>query len=497
VTSEDLPPTEPADADTDTTPTGGTTHDAEVPEALRAFMATGWAPPDDAGLSAAQPVAPYAAKRRGALSSAFPGEMLVVPTGGLATRANDTDFPFRAGSDYAWLVGDTEPDAVLVLATDGAAGHTATVYVPARVGREDSFTDRRYGELWVGPRRGVAEVGTAYDVATAPLGELAEALDVATPIRVLRGLDPRVDALVGPRPKADAELATTLSELRLVKDDLEVAELCAAVDATVTGFAACVRELATARTLPNGERWLEGSFWRHSRVHGNDVGYGSIVACGAHATTLHWTRDDGPVRDGDLVLLDMGVEAPSLYTADITRTLPVSGRFSAEQRQVYDAVARAQRAGIEAVRAGEEFLAPHRAAMRVLTEALLEWGLLEGDVETLLTDQLHRRFTLHGTSHHLGLDVHDCAHARRERYREGTLAAGMVITVEPGLYFQPDDELVPERLRGIGVRIEDDVLVTADGPRVLSAALPTAAEDVEAWMAGVLTSPAGGPPPRR
>jgi Xaa-Pro aminopeptidase len=165
----------------------------------------------------------------------------------------------------------------------------------------------------------------------------------------------------------------------------------------------------------------------------------------------------------------------------------VSGRFTADQRRLYELVLRAQRAGIAAVRPGAAFLDPHRAAMRVLAEGLEEMGLLGGGAEAALAEdrQLHRRYTLHGTSHMLGLDVHDCAHAREQEYRGGTLRPGHVLTVEPGLYFQPDDLTVPEPLRGIGIRIEDDVLVTEDGCRVLSGALPSDPDAIERWMAGL------------
>jgi len=219
-------------------------------------------------------------------------------------------------------------------------------------------------------------------------------------------------------------------------------------------------------------------------VEGNDVGYGTIAASGSHATILHWNRNDGEVRSGDLLLLDAGVEGEELYTADVTRTLPVSGRFTPDQRRLYELVHRAQRAAIAEVRPGAAFLDPHRAAMRVLAEGLEELGILTVAAAEALADdrQLHRRYTLHGTSHMLGLDVHDCAHAREEEYRGGTLHAGHVLTVEPGLYFQPDDLTVPERLRGIGIRIEDDVLVTEDGCRVLSQALPSDPDELEDWM---------------
>ncbi|CUU55586.1 Xaa-Pro aminopeptidase [Parafrankia irregularis] len=463
-------------------------------------MASGWAPVD-ATVAPRDDCAPYTTKRRGLLTTRFPSDTLVVPSGGLHVRANDTDYPFRPGSDFFWLTGCHEPDAVLILHPNAAGDHDAVLYLADRSDRSSSafYTDRRYGELWVGPRPGVRETTAALDIECRPLPELPEALAQLSPARtrVLRGLDSRVDRAVsrwappGTAVDRDAAFAQTLSELRLVKDDFEIARLDEAVAATIVGFTECVTEFGYAATLPNGERWLEGTFWRRARVDGNDVGYGSIVACGPHATTLHWVRDDGPVRPGDLALLDMGVESRSLYTADVTRTLPVNGRFSPLQRQVHEIVYQAQQAGIAAVRPGAAFLDPHRAAMRVIAQALHDWGLLPVTPDESLSEDpkapgagLHRRYTLHSTSHMLGLDVHDCAHARDETYRDAALEAGMVLTVEPGLYFQPDDLTVPPELRGIGVRIEDDILVTSQGSRNMSAALPRSADDVEKWMAG-------------
>jgi Xaa-Pro aminopeptidase len=295
-----------------------------------------------------------------------------------------------------------------------------------------------------------------------------------------------VEALFEIEEEADKELTEFLSELRLVKDEHEVAQLQDAVDATIKGFEDVVRQLDGAKAT--SERWIEGVFGLRARVEGNDVGYSSICAGGAHACTLHWTDNDGPVRDGDLALLDMGVENVELYTADVTRTLPISGTFTARQRQVYQLVFRAQEAGIAACRPGADFLDPHKAAMVVLAHGLVELGVLD-DAEAALAEdaQLYRRYTLHGVSHMLGLDVHDCAHARNEVYRKGPLQPGYVLTVEPGLYFQPDDLTVPEDLRGIGVRIEDDILITADGCRNLSAALPRDPDAVEAWMQALLS----------
>jgi Xaa-Pro aminopeptidase len=472
-------------------------------------MEQGWADPGEPSIGRLER-ATFSARRRAALAERFAGETLVIPTGAPKVRANDTDYRFRPDSNYFWLTGDVEPDDVLVL-RDG----TATLFVPPRADRSGPafYADRKYGELWVGPRWGLEETALALDIETAALDELPKALEGLDRdrVRLLRGVDAGVDGLLCATGAAgststsgdtaehaddaaarDKELAVTLSEMRLIKDEHEIRQLERAVAATIRGFEDVVRELPEAVRVGRGERWVEGTFDRRARLEGHDVGYGSICACGAHATVLHWVRNDGPVRPGELLLLDAGVESDELYTADVTRTLPVSGSFTAAQRKLYDLVLAAQRAGIAAVRPGAAFLDPHRAAMRVIVEGLAEWGLLPVTPEQALSEDpeaegaaLHRRWTLHGTSHMLGIDVHDCARVRQQAYTRAPLAAGMVLTVEPGLYFQPDDLTVPEELRGIGIRIEDDVLVTEDGCRVLSADLPTDADEVEAWMARI------------
>lgn len=248
------------------------------------------------------------------------------------------------------------------------------------------------------------------------------------------------------------------------------------------GFTDAVREWD--QVLKHGERWIEGTFFRRARAEGNDLGYDSIVGGGSHATTLHWIDNDGPIVPGELVLLDMGVEGHNLYTADITRTLPISGTFTPLQRNLYELVYKAQQAGIEAIRPGVTFRAGHFAAMEILAHGLDDLGLLPVSVDEALSEdnKTYSRWTLHGVSHMLGLDVHDCASASKEAYIEGPLQEGMVLTVEPGLYFQKEDKLVPEELRGIGIRIEDDIVVTKDGSVNLSAGLPRTADDVEAWM---------------
>jgi Xaa-Pro aminopeptidase len=235
------------------------------------------------------------------------------------------------------------------------------------------------------------------------------------------------------------------------------------------------------------EREIEGAFWRRARIDANDVGYLTIAAAGEHACTLHWTKNTGELRRGSLLLMDAGVECDSFYTADVTRTLPISGRFSDEQRQIYDLVWRAQQAAMEGAVAGNDFLEPSRRAAPILAQGLIDLGILKTSLDEALDPErlLHRRYTLHGVSHMLGLDVHDCANARAEEYRHGKLREGMVLTIEPGLYFQPDDATVPQRFRGIGVRIEDDVAITADAPENLSAAIPSRSGDVESWIASL------------
>jgi Xaa-Pro aminopeptidase len=462
---------------------GTQSHDPDFPQRFVEFMRTGWR---DTTLDVvARPQAPQHAKRRAALSSAFPGETLVIPSGRAKVRANDTEYPFRPGSDHVWLTGEHDPDAVLIMRPGG----DDTLYIRPRSPRDtdEFFRDRMYGELWIGRRHTLAEKSAELEVATADLATLPAALDDLAPgrTRVLRGYDPGVDAAVrvtddGAR---DAELARTLSELRLVKDEWEIAQLQDAIDATVRGFEDVARVLPADR--PVSERLLEGVFGLRARHDGNDVGYGSIVGSGPHGATLHWTRNDGRTAPGELLLMDMGVENRNLYTADVTRTLPVNGRFTPLQRQVYDIVYRSQQAGIDAIRPGVKFEDIHQTCMRVLTEGLAELGVLPVGVDEAMSSEatLYRRWTLHGFGHMLGLDVHDCAHARTERYRKGTVEEGYVLTVEPGLYFQPEDDLVPAELRGVGIRIEDDVLVTATGARNLSAGLPRTSNEVEAWLA--------------
>ncbi|MGN9790014.1 aminopeptidase P family protein [Streptomyces sp. OZ13] len=441
-------------------------HDLPMSVELEQFMTGDWVASRPSG-PMRLPVARLTPARRGRLSARFRGERLIVPAGELRVRSNDCDHRFRPHSGYAWLTGLTGEEQaghVLVMEPDGPHGHEPVLYVRPRSPRTDAgfYRDRRYGEFWVGRRPDLAEAERMTGIRCVDL-------------EAQRALPP------GREASTDTELASVLSELRLVKDAWEVQQLQLAVDHTTAGFEDVMRSLPRALAHPRGERWIEGVFGLRARAEGNGTGYETIAAAGAHACVLHWTRNDGPLDARQLLLLDAGVETDSLYTADITRTVPLSGRFSPVQRQVYELVLAAQDAGIAALRPGARFRDFHRAAMRVIAEGLTEWGVLsspEGD--------FHRRYTLCSSGHMLGLDVHDCAQARADVYLDGVLEQGQVLTVEPGLYLQPDDGTLPAELRGIGVRIEDDLVITAEGARLMSDALPRTPDAVEAWMGALM-----------
>jgi Xaa-Pro aminopeptidase len=461
-------------------------YDPAFPEAFLNFMRESWR---DTSLDIVpSPAAPNFAARRAAVSAAFPGHTLVIPSGREHTRSNDTSYPFRPGSDFFYLTGEHDPDAVLVMHAT-AGGHDATLYIRPRSPRDtdEFFRDAAYGELWIGRRHTLAEKAAELGIATAHLNTLPAVLGDCAPgrTRTLRGFDPLVDTAINVfgDGAADRELATTLSELRLVKDAWEIAQLQDAIDATVRGFEDVARVIPTDR--PVSERLIEGVFGLRARFEGNALGYSSIVGAGAHATTLHWITNNGRTKPGELLLMDMGVENRNLYTADVTRTIPVSGTFSNIQREVYDIVYASQQAGIDIIKPGVEYQEIAETCTRVLAEGLHDLGLLPVSVDEAMDkdSRVFRRWTLHGFGHMLGLDVHDCTNARPESYHKGAVNEGYVLTVEPGLYFQTEDELVPEELRGIGVRIEDDVLVTSSGAVNLSHGLPRQAADVESWLA--------------
>ncbi len=456
-------------------PVSGRTTSPNSPEFMK-FISGGWAD-ESVSLPAMNEAAGYAAKRRAVVAKEFSGKILVIEAGGIINRSNDTEFRYRPHTAFAHLTGwgaHTVPDSVLVIDARAHAHHSQ-VFFRKTAGREteEFFTNSSIGEFWVGQRPGLAAVSALLGIETRDLSDLDNVLSELPDELVIR-LD-------------NLDLAQYLDELRLVKDEYEIEQMRGAVAASVEGFHDILRAIPQAMNHERGERVIEAAFFARARLDGNDIGYETIAASGAHSCILHWTQNDGSVKAGDLLLVDAGVELESLYTADVTRTIPVSGHFSPAQRKVYEAVLEAADAAFAIAKPGVLFKQLHEAAMEVIAKKMIEWGFIDITLEEALAGdrQLHRRWMVHGTSHHLGMDVHDCDKARREMYREAPLREGMVFTIEPGIYFQPDDLRVPEEFRGIGIRIEDDVLVTATGLENLTAALPRHPDDVEAWIASV------------
>lgn len=439
------------------------------------YMGSNWASKKEA-LPKKAAVAKYAAKRRDAVAKAFKGKVLVFEAGAAKTRSNDTEYIYRAHSAFAHLTGwgsATVPDSVLVIDARGKTAKSVVFFrETAGHNSDEFFANAAIGEFWVGKRPSLNQVAALLDIETQPLTSYKSFLK-ALPKEKIHNLN------------KDEKLAQFVSELRLIKDEYEIAEMRKAVAASVKGFESAARSLKQAVGHPRGERIVETAFYAQARIEGNGLGYETISASGPHACTLHWITNDGPVNKNDLILLDAGVEVESLYTADVTRTLPVSGKFTDIQRKIYEAVLEAADAGFKAAKPGAKFSDVHQAAMNVIAKKTAEWGLIGITAEESLHPdvQLHRRWMVHGTSHHLGIDVHDCAQARREMYMEATIEPGMVFTIEPGLYFHENDLSVPKEYRGIGVRIEDDVLITKNGVENLTAALPRKSKDVEKWLA--------------
>lgn len=465
-------------------------HDVAPSEVFANFMKSGWAlsPLSDLTIG---PAVPYAKKRRAALSAAFKGVRVVIPSGNYKVRSNDTNYPYRPHTAFAYYTGvqgvEATADAVLVL-EPSSSGHDAILFLHPRSTRDtDAFyRDAQYGELWVGRRFTLDEARQRWDIETRKVDDLEDFLKDVKDSAVIRGEDWLVDHTVAESDR-DQELVKFVSEHRLVKDDYEKAEMRKAVLATERGFADMVRAFPAALASNRGERVIEGAFAARSRLEGHGTGYDSIVAAGSHACVLHWVRNDGNLKAGELILIDAGIELDSYYTADITRTLPVNGTFSPEQRALYMLVYEAQQAGFAAIKPGVKFSEVNAAAQKVLAHGLAKLGVLTVSAEESLKPEvgLHRRWTLHGTSHHLGIDVHDCAQARKEMYMDAELKEGMCFTVEPGLYIQPDDELFAPEFRGIGIRIEDDIIVTRDGCEILGADLPRHPDEIEQWMASL------------
>lgn len=434
------------------------------------FISSGWADAKSQKMQLDK-VAPFAKARRLAVAKEFSGQVIVIEAGAPKTRSNDTEYRYRPHSAFAHLTGwgsRTVADSVLVIDARNEPQDILFLRPTASKDSDEFFANSAIGEFWVGKRPTLEQISELLGIETRDLNELE---------KFVNGVE-TVDL-------KNSGLAQFVSELRLIKDPYEIDQIRQAVASTVRGFEDIVRALPRAVGVPKGERVIETAFFARARLEGNDLGYDTIAAAGKNACVLHWIANDGEVKPDELVLIDAGVEMNSLYTADITRTLPVSGRYSKTQREIYLAVLEAADAAFAVAKPGVKFREVHAAAMAVIAQKTAGWGILPIPAEQSLdsTKQFHRRWMVHGTSHHLGIDVHDCQQARKEMYLDAELREGMIFTIEPGLYFHADDLLAPQEFRGIGIRIEDNVLVTKDGVENLSRALARTPDEIEAWMA--------------
>lgn len=409
----------------------------------------------------------------------------MLPGGALRTRSNDTEFRFRPDSDFYYLTGLADPGAVMVL----RGGHEPqfTLFVRKKDPEAEVWAGRRVGPELARSRFGA---DAAHDLAALDK-ELPALLGGVNRVHLPlahSGLQQRVlrarTALMRRNrtgaipPEAFVDARITVGEDRIRKDDASLASLRRAVDITVAAHNAVQRTVRPGMHEFEVEAQLEYEFRRHGA---GGPGYGSIVGGGANATILHYVDNDAPLRDGDLLLIDAGAEF-DLHSGDLTRTFPVGGRFTAAQRDLYAICLEANVAGIAASRIGETIETIHATCLRVLCQGLIDLKLCEGPVDALLESEDYKRYYMHRTSHWLGMDVHDAGY-----YSVGgtprSLQPGYVLTVEPGLYIAADDDRAPEALRGTGVRIEDDVLVTDGEPEVLTAESPKTPEAIEALMA--------------
>lgn len=426
----------------------------------------------------------YARRRKRLLAMLGEGGVAVLPAEVERVRNRDVHYPFRQDSDFAYLTGYPEPDALMVLAPGSKHGDYLLFVRP---------NDPEM-EVWNGRRAGLKGAEKDYGADKAfPIDEVDELLPalLADRERVFypMGRDGELDAhllewlnvvrqqaragITAPREFVDIQYV--LHEMRLFKDEVEVEQLRAAAKVTAKAHRRAMRKCEPGMV----EYELEADLLHDFRRKGGEPAYPCIVAGGANACILHYTDNSAELKEGDLVLIDAGAELHG-YAADITRTFPVSGRFTRAQGELYEVVLEAQEAALAAVRPGNRFDDPHRAAVEVITRGLVDLGLLEGKPQKLIEEEAYRPFFMHRTGHWLGRDVHDVGEYKIDgRWRE--LEPGMVLTIEPGLYI-PDDKALPKRYRGIGIRIEDDVLVTREGHENLTAAVPKTVAEIEACM---------------
>lgn len=433
-----------------------------------------------------RPSAQACARRRARIADALEDdEALILAGGALQTRSNDTEFRFRPDSDFYYLTGLADPGAILVL----RPGHEPpfTLFVRAKDPHAEIWSGRRVGPQWACERFGADASHERSEIET----ELPALLDGVRRVHLPLGDAPLQRLVLRARnalsrrnrtgaspPEGFVDARVTVGEDRIRKDAAALASLRRAADITVAAHDAVQRSVGPGMHEFEVEARLEYEFRRRGA---GGPGYGSIVGGGANATVLHYVDNDAPLRDGDLLLIDAGAEF-DLHSADLTRTFPVGGTFTPAQRELYAVCLEANEAGIAQARVDQTIEAIHDTCLRVLCQGLIDLQLCTGSVEAVIESEDYKRYYMHRTSHWLGADVHDAGY-----YSLGgvprALRPGYVLTVEPGIYVGPHDERAPAELRGTGIRIEDDVLVTDGEPEVLTAASPKTPEAIEALMA--------------
>jgi Xaa-Pro aminopeptidase len=410
----------------------------------------------------------------------------IIPSAREATRSNDTQYRFRQDSDFYYLTGFEEPEAIAVIAP--ANEHKYTLFVRPRDPEQ---------EIWVGRRAGVegakSEFGADESFPIAEFDEnLQEILDGAEKLYYRLGVHPDLDNKIIRRiaemralnrkpihpPRTIIDPATIVHEMRVLKSNEEIELMQRAADIAAEAHVEAMKGVRPGMKEYEVEALIEQIFRRRGAA---GPAYTSIIGAGANATVLHYINNDGELRDGELLLIDAGAEYKG-YASDITRTFPISGRYTKAQREIYELVLETQMSCIEMVRPGTTHDELKSHSIEMLTEGMVKLGLLKGKPEELIKEEKYKQFYMHGLGHLLGIDVHDVGIYYYDK-QSRALEPGMVMTVEPGIYVAPDTKDIPEKYLGIGVRIEDDVLCTSNGPRVLTTKVPKQPEEIEALMA--------------